>query len=169
MRNVLIRGMLLLVPIALCNLDREASAMDRGVLVTSPMSEVYRPVIEAKLKCGIREDGSFGCKKVDTKDHDKGSGGNKDKNQGSNSSGAAKCRGKNHCPAGYRDLDFPNKYGACCEQIPGSGSSSQEPDKPKTGGCRAVEKMSEMSCSPPFDAISCGPQQNGKMTCCCVK
>lgn len=169
MRNVLIRVMLLLVPIALCDFDREASAMDQGAFFTSPIAEVSRPVIEAKIKCGIGEDGSFGCKKVDKKDRDKGSGSDRNRDRGSNSSGAAKCRGKNHCPAGYRDLDFPNKYGACCEQIPKSGSSPQEPDKPKTGGCRAVERMSEMNCSPPFDAISCGPLQNGKMTCCCVK
>jgi hypothetical protein len=31
---------------------------------------------------------------------------------------ANKCFGDNSCPKGYRDLDKPNKYGACCEIIP---------------------------------------------------
>lgn len=118
--------------------------------------EAAGSLVDVKYKCGIDADGSFGCKNVQKTDENE------------KSSGATKCRGKNDCPAGYRDLDFPNKHGACCERT-SSPSKTQEPEEPKTGGCRSIEKMSEMSCKPPFDAMSCGPQQNGKMTCCCVK
>ena len=118
--------------------------------------ESARPLL-VKYRCGIDSDGSFGCKKIEKK------------NKNEKSSGAGKCRGKNDCGPGYRDLERPNKYGACCEII-ASPSKAEEPEKPKTGGCRSVEKMSEMSCTPPFGAMSCGSQQaNGKMTCCCVK
>jgi hypothetical protein len=130
----------------------------------SAYSESVRPLL-VKYKCGIDSDGSFGCKKVEKKNKNK----DKHENKNEKSSGAGKCRGKNDCGSGYRDLDFPNKYGACCERI-AAPSKTEEPEKPKSGGCRSVERMNEMSCSPPFAAMSCGaPQQNGKMTCCCVK
>jgi uncharacterized membrane protein YgcG len=51
-----------------------------------------------------------------------------------------------------------------------SGSGSSTGSSPQgSPGCRSVEKMSDLSCRAPFDAMSCGPVQNGRMTCCCVK
>ena len=62
----------------------------------------------AKLRCGVNEDGDFVCT-TKPKNNDGGNGGG---------GGGNKCAGKNNCGSGYRDLDSPNKYGACCEQIP---------------------------------------------------
>lgn len=147
---------MLLAALAGSDAGRDAVAMD---LAKFRPVESAGPLLEVKLKCGFQPNGKFACKNVpDT---------NKGNNQGSGS-GAAKCRGKNSCPPGYRDLDFPNKYGACCEQV-AVPAKPQTPQTPTSGGCRAVEKMSQMSCSPPFSALSCGPLQNGRMTCCCVK
>lgn len=195
-------------------------------------------VVDAKLKCGVFKDGSFGCKNVDKNKDNDGSGDNnkhkdegkgndkgKDKQQDDKAGKGNKCRGKNDCGPGFRDLDFPNKYGACCEAKSGSQKDEDKPkgnkcrgkndcgpgfrdldfpnkygacceaktngpkddnkdagnkdtgnkdtgkpkDEPKSGGCRSVSKMSEMSCTAPFGATSCSAMNNGKMTCCCVK
>ncbi len=117
--------------------------------------------IKVKLKCGIKEDGSFVCKntkKTKNGEHD----------DPKSSGKANKCEGKNDCGAGYRDLDVPNKYGACCEAKK-DAEDTKDTGGAKTGKCMKVEKMSDLSCSAPFDAYSCGPAENGVMNCCCVK
>lgn len=124
---------------------------------TLPLASV--PLIDIKLKCKVIE-GKFICF-----------------NQKNSQN---KCAGPNSCGSGYRDLEQPNKYGACCEQIKGgssggsggSGGSQQGNsggNQPTSGGCRTVQSMGQMSCRAPFGAMSCGPVQNGQMTCCCVK
>ncbi len=62
-------------------------------------------LLQAKIKCSIDSDGDLTCT---TKKKDEAGGGG----------GGNKCSGINNCGKGYRDLDRPNKYGACCEQIP---------------------------------------------------
>lgn len=114
-------------------------------------------LIDVKLKCKVVE-GKFICfnQKKTTQN---------------------KCAGPNSCGPGYRDLEQPNRYGACCEEVKGSGSGgssgSQQGNsggnQPTSGGCRTVQSMGQMSCRAPFGAMSCGPMQNGQMTCCCVK
>jgi hypothetical protein len=76
-------------------------------------------IVRAKVKCGIDDDGDFGCKIVKKKG-DKGNQQNEQGKQDQPSKGH-KCTGNNDCPNGYRALTRPNKYGACCEQIPSSG------------------------------------------------
>ena len=127
-----------------------------------PHSEALMPVIAAKLKCGFNESGKFICKNVNKKNS------SSHQNDSGSSGQSNKCAGKNDCGSGYRDLDQPNRYGACCEEI----KETEEPKKtnePTTGQCLQVEKMSEMNCKAPFDALSCGALENGVMRCCCVK
>ncbi len=137
-------------------------------------AEALQTLIEVKLKCGFNDNGQFVCKNVKKKKHHD--------NDGDSSSEKHKkskgniCEGPNDCGAGYRDLDTPSKYGACCEEVKDQTPEQEpkkeptkEPDVPKSGKCMQVEKMSDLSCSAPFDAYSCGPLENGVMTCCCVK
>lgn len=137
--------------LALHNVGHAAPMAPAGAKAQAPPSLLT----EVEIKCGKTDDGRFVCQNV-------------------KKSKKNKCAGPNDCGKGYRDLEKPNRYGACCEQIKGGsdgGAPDEKPknDAPQSGACRQVEQMSQMSCRPPFDAISCGPVQNGKMTCCCVK
>lgn len=76
-------------------------------------------VVQVKVKCGIDEDGDFGCKVVKKK-NDKGKHQDEQSKQDKPSKGH-NCTGNNDCSNGYRALTRPNKYGACCEKIPVSG------------------------------------------------
>jgi hypothetical protein len=116
-------------------------------------------IIEAKLKCRLTDDGRFVCENTKNKNN--------------------KCSGPNDCGPGYRDLEKPSNHGACCEEIKDAPKKDGKPNEdvpekeetepPKSGGCRQVGNSAEMNCKAPFDAMSCGALENGKMTCCCVK
>ena len=116
------------------------------------------PVIEVKLKCGLGDDGVFRCVNVKKK-----------QNEGNPPRPGKKCKGPNDCGPGYRDLDAPNRYGACCEEVDAPAKGKEDETGPKTGKCQQVEQMNQLSCSAPFGSYSCGPLKDGVMTCCCVK
>ncbi len=111
-------------------------------------------VVEAKVKCGIDENGNFRCRNV--KKH-------KDDNQDSKNSKTHKC------PDGYRVLKKKNKYGAYCEIIPVETKPKQP--EPDLGACMEIVVSANqgggMGCAS-GDPI-CGPVNNGKKTCCCPK
>ena len=116
-----------------------------------------------KLKCGSRPRRFFRCANV-KKDKDTQSEGNR-------SRPGNKCKGKDQTIAarGYRDLDAPNRYGACCEELEAPATEKQDETGPKTGKCEQVEQMNQLSCSAPFGSYSCRPLKVGVMTCCCAK
>lgn len=155
-------------------------------------AEIAPATIFVRLKCGLNEDGDFSCRNVkkhkhhdddveqdapkqkkkkhhhdddDDDDHDKHGEEHDKKSEKDNI-----CEGPNNCPPGYRDLETKSKYGACCELIkhekdePQKDGPAQKPDQ--VGACRQVDNMQKMSCP---GAISCGPLENGHMTCCCAK
>lgn len=147
-----------------------------GPQSTSLGSDISRPLTLVKLKCGLTVDGRLTCENTKTHDHDKSKSGEHSNSGGSKMHNGNKCEGRNECPAGYRDLEKANKYGACCQLIKDTPENNDAPNKdepkqgnaepPKSGGCHQVANMQEMSCG---GAISCGAIENGKMTCCCVK
>lgn len=167
-------------------------------------AEEFQSYIEAKLKCGFNDNDKFFCKNVKKKKHHDDDVGHHDKkkhhhddddddNDGDHkksdkdSKKVLNCEGPNDCGPGYRDLEKPSQYGACCELIKddttdeggdgGKVENAPPPPPPEQdndrndlpAACRLVENAQEMDCKAPLDAISCSAVENGKMTCCCVK
>jgi len=139
-------------------------------------AENSRSLTLVKLKCGLNEDGDFFCKNVkkhkhhDDDDNEAGEHQGKHEKHGKHSNKENICEGPNECPAGYRDLEKPSKYGACCEEIKDGDKAEQKNDAreepQKSSGCHQVANMQEMNCA---GAISCSARENGVMTCCCTK
>ena len=124
---------------------------------------VAAPLIEVKLKCGLTKDGTFVCKN-DKKHKNKpktGDGEASSNDEQKSSKKTNKCEGPNDCGPGYRDLDAPNRYGACCEEIKDEAKDNP-PDGPKSGTCQQVEAQNEMNCTAPFDVHSCGAPRTAR-------
>ena len=169
--NVMLRSVLtgLAVLVAATGMASPGFAMPQSAMPTGQAPALH----DVKLKCGLNEDGRFFCKNVKRKMKQVGGDGEDHKKHGKKSKKVLNCEGPNDCGPGYRDLESPSKYGACCELIkddePKKEEKAKQPDAPKTGACKQVENAQEMNCKPPFDAISCSAVENGVMTCCCVK
>jgi hypothetical protein len=187
--NVMLRSVLtgLAVLVAATGMASPGFAMPRSAMPTGQAPALQ----DVKLKCGLNEDGRFFCKDVKKKKkHDDDGGGDNDKDHkkhGKKSKKVLNCEGPNDCGPGYRDLETPGKYGACCELIKddttdkagngGKVENAPSPPPPEEdndrkdlpAACRLVENSQEMNCKAPLDAISCSAIENGKMTCCCVK
>lgn len=89
--------------------------------------------LQAGFKCGL-VNGKLVCGDKKTKSGKNDNDDDDDDQPKNKKKSGNKCEGDNHCGAGYKDLETPNKYKACCEPNEGTQSAPKEAEKCKFPG-----------------------------------